>query len=72
MHLDHVPQSGEALPLDPIVLVAHNIGTIASTSVGLRLPEDEELRHAAELGKDADAQAPASSRAACDPFHDVR
>lgn len=42
IHLDHAPKEGAELVLDPIVLVARNIGGGRVNVVGLRLPEDEE------------------------------
>jgi len=42
IHLDHAPKEGAELTLDPIVLVARNIGGGRVNVVGLRLPEDEE------------------------------
>ena len=42
IHLHHAPKEGAELVLDPIVLVAHNIGGGRVNVVGLRLPEDEE------------------------------
>jgi cell volume regulation protein A len=42
IHLDHAPKEGAELALDPIVLVARNIGGGRVNVVGLRLPEDEE------------------------------
>jgi cell volume regulation protein A len=43
IHLDHAPKEGAELVLDPIVLVARNIGGGRVNVVGLRLPEDEEV-----------------------------
>jgi cell volume regulation protein A len=42
IHLDHAPKEGAELVLDPIVLVARNIGGGRVNVIGLRLPEDEE------------------------------
>jgi potassium/hydrogen antiporter len=42
IHLDRAPKEGAELALDPIVLVARNIGGGRVNVVGLRLPEDEE------------------------------
>jgi cell volume regulation protein A len=43
IHLDHAPKEGAELALDPIVLVARNIGGGRVNVVGLRLPEEEEV-----------------------------
>src|SRR6201996_9418566 len=42
IHLDHAPKEGAELVLDPIVLVARNIGGGRVNVVGLRLPEEED------------------------------
>jgi cell volume regulation protein A len=42
IHLDHAPNEGAELVLDPIVLVARSIGGGRVNVVGLRLPEEEE------------------------------
>src|ERR1700742_508674 len=42
IHLDHAPKEGAELALDPIVLVARNIGGGRVNVVGLRLPEEED------------------------------
>ena len=55
IHLDRAPKEGAELALDTIVLVARSIGGGRVNVVGLRLPEDEEERRA------ADAAARASS-----------
>lgn len=44
IHLHHAPKEGAELVLDPIVLVAHNIGGGRVNVIGLRLPEDEEVK----------------------------
>jgi potassium/hydrogen antiporter len=42
IHLDHAPNEGATLELDPITLVARSISGGRVNVVGLRLPEDEE------------------------------
>src|ERR1700761_1449553 len=42
IHLDHAPKEGAELVLDPIVLVARNIGGGRVNVVGLRLPGEED------------------------------
>ena len=36
------PKQGDVVPLGPIALVAHQVANGRVTSVGLRLPEDDE------------------------------
>jgi potassium/hydrogen antiporter len=42
VHLDHAPNEGATVDLDPIVLVARSISGGRVNVVGLRLPEDVE------------------------------